>query len=246
MSRRDRRARDAAPAAPSLSPAQEARFGAMTPAERLRDAEYQRWVRSHRGHESLAAQGRATAAKRGHDALSAAGRLGWEATVRKYGEDYAFDRAAATRKARPSDLERAIIDLLAALGQRDSYDYEREHKVAPRTYADFCWPAQRRIVEGFGPPHFPGFQPDGDYTPKDAARIARLENAGWHVTVLTTTDLRPEHRAATRERLRAFLGLDEARTGAAALEPLVTASKAVVEGWRTMKARRDTWRLATT
>src|SRR5579884_1478676 len=98
----------------------------------------------------------------GREILSRAGRLGWAATVAKYGEEFAWDRAAETRRERPTASERAMIALLAELGQRDRVDYEREFKVAPRTHVDFAWPdGEKAVIEVYGGVHFGPFDADG-------------------------------------------------------------------------------------
>jgi very-short-patch-repair endonuclease len=195
-----------------LTPAQQVRLAALGPRERFRDAEFQRWAQSHRSPQSLAA----------------AGKLGWAATVRRYGSDFAFDRAAQTRRERPSAPERAMIALLASLGQRQGEDYRREHKVAPRTYVDFAWP-DRRAIEVYGAVHFGRFDPDGTRAAYDAAREARIRELGWSLVVVTANDLRPAQREATRARVGAFLRPEEGR--------LVSVSRQAMERLRTLWRR---------
>jgi very-short-patch-repair endonuclease len=177
----------------TLTPAQQERFAALTPRERFGDAEFQRWAQSHRSTESLVAEG----------------KLGWAATVRRYGADFAFDRAAQTRRGRPSGPERAMIRLLGEMGHQDQRDYAREYKAAARTYADFAWPERVRIVEVYGTVHFGRFDPDGTRAAYDATREQRLRDLGWSLLVVTGEELRPEQWATTRARVAAFLQLEE-------------------------------------
>jgi hypothetical protein len=197
-----------------LTPAQQARLAALGPRERFSDAEFQRWAQSHRNPQSLAASGRAgwqaMVDAHGRAALAAAGKLGWAATVRRYGADFAFDRAAQTRRERPSGPERSMIALLASLGQRQEEDYLREHKVAPRTYVDFAWP-DRQAIEVYGAVHFGRFDPDGTRALYDAAREARIRDLGWSLLIVAADDLRPARREATRARVEAFLHPKEGR-----------------------------------
>lgn len=102
-----------------------------------------------------------------------------------------------------------MIALLAELGQHQD-DYQREHKVAPRTYVDFAWP-DRQAIEVYGAVHFGRFDPDGTRAAYDAAREARIRDLGWLLLVVTADDLRPMQREATRERVAAFLRLEEGR-----------------------------------
>lgn len=191
-----------------LSPEQRERFRALG-AERFKDHDHQQWARSHRTTESLRAGGRAGWAAmveiHGREVLSRAGKLGWAATVAKYGEEFAWDRAAETRRDRPTAPERAMIGLLAELGQRDQVDFEREYKVAPRTHVDFAWPGLRKAVEVYGGVHFGPFNADGARAAYDAARVARIEDLGWHVFVVTSIELQAVNRDATRDHVRAFL-----------------------------------------
>jgi len=169
------------------------RFKALGPA-RFADPAYQRYVQSFRTHASL----------------SEAGKLGWAATATKYGEDFAFDRAADTRRAdlgRMSRDERTLFTLLTQeLGERYKIDFDREVRVAPRTHVDFGWLALRRAIEVHGGVHFgPLFNKDGIRARKDAEKKGRIEGAGWEVLIVTTDDLRRDALPDTREFARQFL-----------------------------------------
>ena len=193
----------------ALSPEQRERFRSLG-ADRFKDHDHQQWARSHRTKESLRAGGRAGWAAmveiHGREILSRAGKLGWAATVAKHGEEFAWDRAAETRRERPTAPERAMIALLGELGQREHIDYQREYKVAPRTHVDFAWPDQgRAAIEVYGGVHFGPFDADGARAAYDSARVARIEDLGWHVFVVTSIELQAVNRDATRDHLRAFL-----------------------------------------
>jgi len=170
-----------------------ARFKALG-AARFRDKGYQRYVQSFR-----------TAAS-----LSESGKQGWAATVARYGEEFAFDRAADTRRAdlgRMSRDERKMFDLLTdELGERYTIDFDREVRVAPRTHVDFGWPALRRAIEVHGGVHFgPLFNKDGIRERKDTEKKERIERVGWEVLIVTSDDLRRDALPATREFARQFL-----------------------------------------
>jgi len=173
------------------------RFKALGPA-RFTDPTYQRYVQSFRTHQSL----------------SAAGKKGWAATATKYGEDFAFDRAADKRRAdlgRMSRDERALFTLLIQeLGERYKIDFDREVRVAPRTHVDFGWRDLRRAIEVHGGVHFgPLFNKDGIRERKDAEKKGRIERAGWEVLIMTNDDLRRNALPVTREFVRQFLERDE-------------------------------------
>jgi len=169
------------------------RFKELGPA-RLQDPAYQRYVQSFRTHRSL----------------SEAGKLGWAATAVKYGEDFAFDRAADTRRAdlgRMSRDERTLFTLLIQeLGERYKIDFDREVRVAPRTHVDFGWRGLRCAIEVHGGVHFgPLFNKDGIRSRKDAEKKGRIEGAGWEVLIVTNNDLRRDALPDTREFARQFL-----------------------------------------
>jgi len=173
-----------------------ARFKALGPA-RFQDKGYQRYVQSFRSAASL----------------SEAGKKGWAATVATYGEDFAFDRAADTRRAdlgRMSRDERTLFTLLTDdLGERYKIDFAREVRVAPRTHVDFGWP-NLRAIEVHGGVHFgPLFNKDGIRERKDAEKKERIERAGWEVLIVTNDDLRRDALPTTREFVRQFLGRED-------------------------------------
>ena len=172
------------------------RFKALGVA-RFQDKGYQRYVQSFR-----------TAAS-----LSESGKKGWAATVAKYGEEFAFDRAADKRRAdlgRVSRDERTMFDLLTdELGERYTIDFAREVRVAPRTHVDFGWP-NLRAIEVHGGVHFgPLFNKDGIRERKDAEKKERIERAGWEVLIVTNDDLRRDALPTTREFVRQFLGRED-------------------------------------
>ncbi len=173
------------------------RFKALG-AARFRDKGYQRYVQSFR-----------TAAS-----LSESGKKGWAATVARYGEEFAFDRAADKRRAdlgRVSRDERTMFGLLTdEMGERYKIDFDREVRVAPRTHVDFGWPALRRAIEVHGGVHFgPLFNKDGIRERKDTEKKERIERVGWEVLIVTSDDLRRDALPATREFVRQFLERDK-------------------------------------
>ena len=171
-----------------------ARFKALGPA-RFTDPAYQRYVQSFRTHQSL----------------SEAGKAGWAATVAKYGDEFAHDRAADKRRAKPSGDERRMLLLLRHL---DAPEARREHKVAPRTHVDFAWPApeRRQVIEVYGGVHFgPYFDPSGERAAYDRAREERITGVGWEILVVTHEDLRRENLDKTVGLVRQFLALEERR-----------------------------------
>ena len=179
-----------------LTTEERARIKTLGPA-RFQDKGYQRYVQSFRSAASL----------------SEAGKKGWAATVAKYGEDFAFDRAADTRRAdlgRMSRDERRMFDLLTDdLGERYTIDFDREVRVAPRTHVDFGWP-NLRAIEVHGGVHFgPLFNKDGIRERKDAEKKERIERAGWEVLIVTNDDLRRDALPTTREFVRQFLGRED-------------------------------------
>jgi len=169
-----------------------ARFTALGPA-RFTDPAYQRYVQSFRTRTSL----------------SEAGKAGWAATVAKYGDEFAHDRAADKRRAKPSGDERRMLLLLRHL---DAPEARREHKVAPRTHVDFAWPARGQAIEVYGGVHFgPYFDPSGERAAYDRAREERITGLGWEILVVTHEDLRRENLDKTVGLVRQFLALEERR-----------------------------------
>jgi len=171
-----------------------ARFKALGPA-RFTDPAYQRYVQSFRTRTSL----------------SESGKRGWAATVATHGDEFAHDRAADKRRAKPSGDERRMLLLLRHL---DAPEARREHKVAPRTHVDFAWPApeRRQVIEVYGAVHFgPYFDPSGERAAYDRAREERIKALGWEVLVVTHEDLRRENLDKTVGLVRQFLELEERR-----------------------------------
>jgi len=170
------------------------RFKALG-AARFQDPAYQRYVQSFRTHASL----------------SESGKQGWAATVAKYGDEFTHDRAADTRRARPSGDERRLLLLLRHL---DAPAARREYKVAPRTHVDVAWPepARRQVIEVYGGVHFgPYFDPSGERAAYDRAREERITALGWEVLVVTHEDLRRENLDKTVDLVRQFLEVEERR-----------------------------------
>jgi len=171
-----------------------ARFKALGPA-RFQDKGYQRYVQSFRTGASL----------------SESGKRGWAATVAKYGDEFAHDRAADKRRAKPSGDERRMMLMLRHL---DAPEARREYKVAPRTHVDFAWPepARRQVIEVYGGVHFgPYFDPCGERAAYDRAREERIKALGWEVLVVTHEDLRRENLDKTVDLVRQFLEVEERR-----------------------------------
>ncbi len=169
-----------------------ARFKALGPA-RFQDKGYQRYVQSFRSAVSL----------------SEAGKKGWAATVATYGDEFAHDRAAVTRRAKPSGDERRMMLMLRHL---DAPEARREYKVAPRTHVDFAWPERRQVIEVYGGVHFgPYFDPSGERAAYDRAREERITALGWEVLVVTHEDLRRENLDKTVDLVRQFLEMEERR-----------------------------------
>jgi len=171
-----------------------ARFKALGPA-RFQDKGYQRYVQSFRSAVSL----------------SEAGKKGWAATVTMYGDEFAHDRAAVKRRAKPSGDERRMMLMLRHL---DAPEARREYKVAPRTHVDFAWPepARRQVIEVYGGVHFgPYFDPSGERAAYDRAREERIKALGWEVLVVTHEDLRRENLDRTVGLVRQFLEMEERR-----------------------------------
>ena len=197
---------DRLPRSPVPTDDQRTRWRDLGP-ERFHDAEYQRYARSFRSTESL----------------REAGRRGYAETARKYGADFAADRLADWARAHPekaSREERAMVDLLSELGQEADRDYQRQYKVAPRTYVDFAWPEQGKIVEVYGSIHTSRFGDlDGTRAEDDARRVERIEALGWEVKIVAGRDvLRREYLEATREEIRDFLDATGQRERPPALE----------------------------
>lgn len=174
-------------APPPATAEQLARWGALGPAK-FQDREYQAYAQAHRTSESL----------------REAGRAGYSETVSRHGRDFATDILARHRRQHPTVAERAMIDALNDVGQREGADYVREHQVAPRVYADFAWPERWLAVEVHGTAHEASFFAGKGLLEREARRAAVYEREGWTVQVVTWRELR-EQPAATRERVRALL-----------------------------------------
>ncbi|HEU5422239.1 MAG TPA: exonuclease domain-containing protein [Nitrolancea sp.] len=197
----------------STPPAPSGRIQALfTDPARFRDAEYQRWAQAQRTHDSLAASGRA----------------GYQETARRYGPDFAAHILAEYRRAHPTMPERAMLRVLADLGQEEGWDYYREYKLVPQPppqpapddpragdgsgdrwygtplYPDFAWPEQKLAVEVYGSAHDSDWLRRRGIVQREERRLATYAQEGWRVVTVTERDLadRPE---ALRERLRRVL-----------------------------------------
>jgi len=167
-----------------------ARFKALG-SVRFHDPAYQRYVQSFRTSTSL----------------SESGKRGWAATVAKYGDEFAHDRGADKRRAKPSGDERRMLLMLRHL---DAPEARREYKVAPRTHVDFAWPERFRVIEVYGGVHFgPYFDPSGERAAFDRAREDRIKGLGWEVLIVTHEDLRRENLDKTLDVVRQFLEVQE-------------------------------------
>ncbi len=180
------------------------RINALPPRERFKDPVHQRWAQTFRSRESL----------------SEAGKKGYETTVRRYGEEFMYDRAADKRREQDpprSETERKVMRMLSELGQRPdrtdhggtSGDYFREHKLGPKRHADFAWPEQRKAIEAWGGIHTARY-PTGEEVIREqnARQVERAERAGYELMILRDEDLTPERWEETRERVRRFLEPD--------------------------------------
>lgn len=144
------------------------------------------------------------------------GRLGFAVTVERYGREHAHEVAAAGRAAHPeraSQDEQRLMQMLAQLGQGDllagdAVAYRREYKVAPSTHVDFAWPEQRKALEVYGGVHHVlALDPDGTRAEREAAREARIREAGWQLLTVTDRDLTARNWPATSDRLAAYLDI---------------------------------------
>ena len=144
------------------------------------------------------------------------GKLGFAVTRERYGQEFAHDLAAASRAAHPeraSHDEQRMMKMLAGLGQGDllagePVDYRREYKVAPSTHVDFAWPLERKALEVYGGVHrVLAFDPDGHRAEREAAREARIREAGWDLMTVTDRELTARSWVATSDHLAAFLGI---------------------------------------
>ncbi len=174
----------------------------MPPKERFQDPGFQRYAQSCRSRESL----------------SEAGKKGYETTVRRYGKEFMYDRAADKRQDQDppkSVTEQKVMRLLSELGQRpdrtDQGDapggYYREHKLGPKRHADFAWPEQHKAIEAWGGIHTARY-PTGEEVIREqnARQVERAQKAGYELMILRDEDLTLERWQETRERVRRFLG----------------------------------------
>ncbi len=158
--------------------------------EKFRDPDHQRYAQSHRSTESL----------------REAGKHGYQATVERYGREFASDLLASHRRDQPTRPEREMVGLLKELGAQEGQDYQREHKVAPGVYADFAWPERKVAVEVHGGAHQATFFLERGMPEREERRTAVYAREGWTVQVVTDQDLR-EGREGTRARIRETLAV---------------------------------------
>ncbi len=177
------------------------RWREMPAPERFKDSSYQRWAQSFRSRESL----------------SDAGKKGYQTTVRLYGKEFMYDRAAEKRREPElpkSRTERRVMSMLEELGERQdrteqggqSGTYHREHKLAPLRHADFAWPEKNKAIEAWGGVHTARFFVEQEKVREENQRqINRARAAGWEVMILRDEDLTQDRWEETRERVRRFL-----------------------------------------
>ncbi len=162
-------------------------------AARFSDPDHQRYAQSHRTAESL----------------REAGKHGYQATVERYGRDYAADLLARHRRDQPTRPEREMVGLLKELGAQEGRDYQREYKVSPGMYADFAIPERKLAIEVHGGAHQAAFFLDRGMPEREERRTAVYAREGWTVHVVTDRDLR-EGREDTRARMRETLAVSTA------------------------------------
>jgi G:T-mismatch repair DNA endonuclease (very short patch repair protein) len=78
------------------------------------------------------------------ESCSANGKLGYQATVAKFGKAYALDKLAAKRRAKPSGLEQVVMGWLAEFGVSWVHD---ERLGESLYYPDFRIETHRLVVE---------------------------------------------------------------------------------------------------
>lgn len=164
--------------------------------DRFRDAEHQRWAQGHRSVETLREGGR-----RAYAAM--VGRM--------EGQRYTIEHGVEYRLANPTVGERAMIDRLAELGQRERVDYAREYTLwytrpeGGRAFKipDMAWPERRLLIEVQG-----SIRASPRYgacaRANDAQKAAIYRREGWRMLAVTEEELLRDP-AGVRERVRAFL-----------------------------------------
>ena len=157
---------------------------------RFKDPDHQRYAQSHRSTESL----------------REAGKHGYQATVERYGRDYAADLLARHRRDQPTRPEREMVGLLKELGAQEGRDYQREYKVSPGMYADFAIPERKLAIEVHGGAHQAAFFLEKGMEAREERRAETYARAGWTVQVVTDRELR-EGREGTRARIRETLAV---------------------------------------
>jgi len=158
--------------------------------EKFKDPDHQRYAQSHRSTESL----------------RDAGRHGYQATVERYGREFASDLLANHRREQPTRPEREMVGLLKELGAQEGRDYQREYKVSPGMYADFAIPDRKLAIEVHGGAHQAAFFLKKGMEAREERRAETYARAGWTVQVVTDRDLR-EGREGTRARIRETLAV---------------------------------------
>jgi len=162
--------------------------------EKFRDSEHQRYAQSHRSTASL----------------RDAGRHGYQATVERYGREFASDLLANHRREKPTRPEREMVGLLKELGAEEGRDYQREYKVSPGMYADFAIPDRKLAIEVHGGAHQAAFFLEKGMEARESRRTETYAREGWAVQVVTDRDLR-EGRDETRARMRETLAVSTGR-----------------------------------
>jgi very-short-patch-repair endonuclease len=138
----------------------------------------------------------------------------WRANERS---ERAEDRKADVRRWRPTVPEQQLWSILSALGERYGTDFEREFKIrTPEgwylTHVDYAWPSLGYVIEMYGGPHHKAFfDPRGNRQEEDAARIARIEAAGWTVLVVRDAEVTRERWRSTLVKVERFLARGRTR-----------------------------------
>jgi very-short-patch-repair endonuclease len=130
-------------------------------------------------HEHQVRAGKARAADRTE--MSRIGRLGYQATMSRYGREYVLERMASWRRRNPSCHEQAVAKAL----DKEGVEYERE-VVLDRYVVDFV--VGNTIIEVNGEVHDDPvvFGKSPEY---EAKRLLDLESMGYRVLVIHWSDI---------------------------------------------------------
>ncbi|MDP9371256.1 MAG: endonuclease domain-containing protein [Chloroflexota bacterium] len=143
--------------------------------------------------------------------LREGGRRAYAAMVaRTEGQRYTIEHGVEYRLANPTVGERAMIDRLAELGQREKVDYEREYILwytrpeGGRAFKipDMAWPERRLLIEVQGSIRASRY--GDEVRARDARKAAIYRREGWRVLAVAEDELLRDP-AGVRERMRAFL-----------------------------------------